>query len=56
MDKYAMVYSYSEILPNNKNKWYPDIHNISETQKHGPMQKKPNRKEYILCDSVGMTL
>ena len=54
MDKYAVAYSYTEILPINKNKVYLDTHYINETHKHCLRQKKPNMKENILYDSIFM--
>lgn len=55
MDKYTVADSDTEILRKNKNKWYPNTHNINETQKHHRKQKKPDTKEYILYDSACMT-
>lgn len=54
MGKYTMAYSYTEILPSNKNKSYPNTHNITETQKYYRKQKESNTKEYIVYDSTHM--
>ena len=52
MDKLIVVCSYSGISVNNKKKWTADkCNSLDESQNHGE-QKKINKKENMLYDSI----
>lgn len=51
MDKQIMVYSYNGTLLSNKKELSTDIHNISGSQNHYAVSKKPDSKEHIMSES-----
>ena len=51
--KEIVVYSQNIILHSDENEWDKTIHNnIAECHKNNVEQKKPDTKEYLLCDSL----
>ena len=55
MDKQNVVYSYNGILFSHKQEWSTDTyHNLDEPWKHGSEWKKPDPKDHIYYDSIGL--
>lgn len=54
---FAKAVSVQGLLLNNKNEQTADAcRNIDTSQKHHAKQRKPYRKEYMLCESIDMKL
>ena len=52
MFKKIVIYLYNEMLLTCKTEQTDTLNNMDESQKHHVEWKKPDTKEYILCDSI----